>query len=330
MAGQLWVTNSLGGFMYSDELSKNLRTALTPLCKFRQFCDAKDASKKAKHKGELYHWNVYGTLAAGTRVLAETATIPEDNFTITQGTLTVTEYGRSVPFTQKLDNLSAHPVKEIIRKVLRFDAQRAFDCGAHAQFNACKLRVVPTAGTSVTAVTLTTNGTATLTNNTQFQKEHVGLVVHTMRERNIPGFAGDDYLALGWPTTYATLEDDLEAVSQYTTEGYKKIVSGEIGRYRGMRFVEQTCIPKGGAADSGTYDAWANTADAWDNAKSDWIYFLGEDTVTEGIVVPEEMRGKIPSDYGRSMGVAWYYLGGFGLVHTDAANGRIIKWDSAS
>ena len=47
-----------------------------------------------------------------------------------------------------------------------------------------------------------------------------------------------------------------------------------------------------------------------------------------GVAVPEEMRGKIPTDYGRSKGVAWYYLGGFGLVQTQASQGRIVKWDS--
>ena len=35
MAGQIWVTNSLGGYMYSDNLSKVLRQAVQPLCKFR-------------------------------------------------------------------------------------------------------------------------------------------------------------------------------------------------------------------------------------------------------------------------------------------------------
>ena len=35
-----------------------------------------------------------------------------------------------------------------------------------------------------------------------------------------------------------------------------------------------------------------------------------------------EVRAKIPGDYGRSRGIAWYYLGGFGLVHTDALNRR--------
>lgn len=41
---------------------------------------------------------------------------------------------------------------------------------------------------------------------------------------------------------------------------------------------------------------------------------------------------KIPSDYGRSMGVAWYYLGGFGIVHnsSDTTQGRIVKWGSTT
>jgi len=50
--------------------------------------------------------------------------------------------------------------------------------------------------------------------------------------------------------------------------------------------------------------------------------------VAEAVCVPEEMRGKIPTDYGRSKGVAWYYLGGFGIVHTNVAQTRIIKWAS--
>ena len=58
MTGQVWVTNSLGGLMYSDELSDVLRCAVQPLVKLRQFCDAKDATEKGLHAGENYHWNV--------------------------------------------------------------------------------------------------------------------------------------------------------------------------------------------------------------------------------------------------------------------------------
>ena len=295
-----------------------------------QFCDVKDATQQGLKKGDTFHWNVYSDVTTQGGTLVETNTMPETNFKITQGTLTITEMGNSVPYSGKLDNLSEHPVTEIINKVLKNDAKKAFDIAAHAEFNSTPLRVVPTAGTSTEAVTLTTNGTATLTNNVAFKKQHVGLITDLMKERNIPPYVEDDYYAIAWPSTLRQLKTDLEGVYQYVTQGFQLIMNGEIGRYDNCRFVEQTQIPKGGAADSTTWNASTKTADPWNNGKSDWVFFFGEDTVAEAIAVPEEMRGKIPTDYGRSKGVAWYYLGGFGIVHTDATQARIVKWDSAS
>jgi len=270
-----------------------------------QFCDVKDATQQGLKKGDTFHWNVYSDVTTQGGTLVETNTMPETNFKITQGTLTITEMGNSVPYSGKLDNLSEHPVTEIINKVLKNDAKKAFDIAAHAEFNSTPLRVVPTGGNSTTALTLTTNGTATLTNNVAFQKEHVGLVTDLMKERNIPPYVEDDYYAVAWPSTLRQLKTDLEGVYQYVTQGFQLIMNGEIGKYDNCRFVEQTQIPKGGAADSTTWNASTKTADAWDNGKSDWIFFFGEDTVAEAIAVPEEMRGKIPTDYGRSKGVAW-------------------------
>jgi hypothetical protein len=151
-----------------------------------------------------------------------------------------------------------------------------------------------------------------------------------MKERNIAPYMGDDYLAIGRPTTYRGLKNQLETVKQYTETGLSHIFSGEIGRYENTRFVEQTAIPSGGANDSTTFDPYSGTSDDWNNGLSSWAFFMGGDTVTEAVAVPEEIRAKLPGDYGRSKGIAWYYLGGFGLVHTDALNARIIKWDSAA
>jgi N4-gp56 family major capsid protein len=314
MTGQVWVTNSLGGFMYSDSLSRVLRYSVQPTVKFRQFADIKDAAVQGKGKGDTFHWNVYSDVATQGTTLTETNTMPETNYTITQGTMTITEYGNSVPYTGKLDDLSEQPVKEIIGKVLKNDAKKAFDTAAKAQFAATLLRVAPTSGTDTSAITLTTNGTCTTTNNVAMGKEHVKNIVDTMKERNIPPYINDDYFCLAHPTTLRQLKNDLEGVYKYVDSGFQMIVNGEIGRYENVRFVEQTNIAK----------------EAFTNAKSNWAYFFGDDTVAEGIAVPEEMRGKIPSDYGRSKGIAWYYLGGFGIVHTQAAQTRIVKWDSAA
>jgi hypothetical protein len=215
---------------------------------------------------------------------------------------------------------------------LKNDAVKTFDIAAHAQFNNTLLRVCPAAaGTSTGTLVLTTTGTMTATNNIAFRSTHAKLVSDTMKERNIPAYTGDDYFAIAWTTTFRPVKNDLESIHQYTSEGFRMIMNGEIGRYENIRFIEQSFIPKGGAADSTTWNATTGTADAWTSA-NDWIFFFGQDTVMEGIVVAEEIRAKLPGDYGRSKGVAWYALTGFGIVHADTGftdQARILKWDSA-
>lgn len=314
MAGQIWATNSLGGYMYSDNLSEVLRTAVQPLMRFRQHCDLKDAV--GKNKGESFHWNIYSDVGTQGTTLAEEVEMPKTNFSITQGTVTITEMGNSVPFTGKLDDLSEHPVKEIIKKVLKNDASKALDDSAYDQFNATLLVCQATSGTSTTAVTFETDGGHSVTNNVALGSGHIKAIVDGMKERNIPAWDGSNYGCIARPSTLRNFKNDLEAIYKYVDQGFGMIMNGEVGRYEGVRFMEQTNI----------------ASESWSNAKSDAAFFFGEDTVTEAVAIPEEIRGKIPSDYGRSKGVAWYYLGGFGIIHNDtgAAQNRIVKWDSAA
>lgn len=313
---QVWGTSTLGGYMYADNLSTLLRTALQPMTRFRQFCDVKDASA-GYGKGDTYRWNIYSDVATQGTTLSETVAMPETNFTIAQASLTINEYGNSVPFTQKLDDLSEQPVTEIIHKVLKNDANKAHEAAAHTQFDATLLNVQPTGGNSATAITVETTGTPASANALAMSNVHVKLISDQMKERDIPVYDGRNYMCIGRPSTFRDFKDDLEAIHQYTETGLTNILNGEIGRsYEGIRFFEQTAI----------------ASEAWSGGVSDAAYFFGADTVAEAIVCPEEIRGKIPTDYGRSQGVAWYYLGGFGIVHnqTGAADNRIMKWDSAS
>ena len=197
---------------------------------------------------------------------------------------------------------------------MKTDCSETLDEAAYAQFNATPLVVSPTGGTSTTAVTLVTNGTPTIVNNVAMGKDHVKAVVDIMKERNIPVWQGNDYIATGRPSAFRELKNNLEELHKYVQQGFTMILAGEIGRYEGVRFVEQTNI----------------AAESWSNAKSSQVHFMGSDLVVEGIACPEEVRGKIPSDYGRSKGIAWYYLGGFGLIHSDPTQARIVKWGSAS
>ena len=319
MAGQVWQTNSLGGYMFSVNLSKKLRTALQPMVRFRQFCDAKEAFGLGK--GDTFNWNAYSDIKDQGGTLQETQEMPESNFDISQRSLTVTEYGNSVPYTKKLDDLSEHPVTEIIHKVLKNDARKALDIAAHAQFTASLLRVVGSGASGSEIIEVTENGTPAATDNVALGKEHVKLIADELAERDVPTFDGTNFMGLFRPRALRALKNDLEAIHQYVSEGWHVIMNGEKGRYEGIRFIEQTNV----AAAGGTF----STPDA--TGARDRGFFFGQDTVVEAFSIPEEIRGKIPTDFGRSRGIAWYALLGYGIVHNDSANvaqNRIMVWDS--
>ena len=57
---------------------------------------------------------------------------------------------------------------------------------------------------------------------------------------------------------------------------------------------------------------------------------FGSDSVREKIVTPEEIRIKIPSDFGRDRGIAWYYMGNFKITwnFTNDAEAHIVHISS--
>ena len=330
MAGQLFITNSLGGFLSSFNLSKELRMGVQATEKFRQFADIKDAWGKVTRTGQTFTWDVVPMMSRASRALTETNTIPQGSHTVIQATLTMSERGFSVPYTEFLESLAMLSVRQPIMKVLKYDAMVDLDCLTHQQFNSTPLRVAATA--TADGVTLTTNSSATITNSQAMSTANLKSIVDTMKGRNIPYYTDRDYYAIGRPLAYRVLKNQLEAIHQYTDQGLEMIMNGEIGRFENTRFVEQTVVPTGGAADSTTFDAFTDTGDAWNvSTAGDWVFIFGEDTVCEALHTPEEIRAKIPDDYGRSKGIAWYALVGEGITHnasTDIAQTRILKFDS--
>ena len=329
MAGQLFAVNSLGGFYASFNLSKELREGVQATSKFRQFADIRDAWGKVTRTGQTFTWDTVPMMSRASRALAETNTVGQGNHTIIQGTLTMNERGFSVPYTEMLESLAMVSVRQPIMKVLKYDALCDIDCLVHQQFNATPLRVAASA--TADNVTLTTNSTATLTVSQQLTLTNAKSIVDTMRDRNIPYYTERDYFGIARGRGLRRLKNDLEAIHQYTDDGLTMIMNGEIGRVAGeVRMVEQTVVPAGGAANSTTFDPFTDTSDAWDaTAGPDWAFFFGADTVCEAVHTEEEIRAKVPDDFGRSKGIAWYALLGFGITHTNVTQARIVKWDSA-
>lgn len=327
-SGQLFAVAAQGGYYASYNLSTELRKGVQAVQRFRQFADVKDAWN-AKRNGETFTWDTVPMMSRGNRSLSETNTMPTGSHAVLQGTLTISERGMSIPYTDKLEKLAMVGVRAPIMRVLKYDAACDLDALAWTQFNNTPLRYV---GTTSSTGTLQTASPATATNTSAYNSSHAKNLVDEAKSRNIPPYENGDYYAIARPSALRTFKNNMETLHQYTDTGLTMIMNGEIGRYEQTRYIEQTSIPTGGAADSTAFNAFTETGDAWNGAAtnlSDWVFFFGSDTVAEAVNTPEEIRAKLVDDYGRSKGLAWYYLGGFGLEQTDATQARIIKFDSA-
>ena len=324
MAGEmLWTTQS--GFLTNDKLNKMAQRVAQPMFRFRQFVRFKEAFGKAQ--GENVNWLKISNISDYGRNVAETETMPETKEVVALGTLSVTEIGNSIPFTGKLENLSEFDVARIIREGLIDDHVKVMDGNVEREFNNCLLRYV---GTAAGGGVVTTNGTATKVNTAAMDTTHIRKMVTQLRKRNVPGWTslGGDYVCIASVEASENVSINLQAVAQYTESGYTKIVNGEVGRFHGVRFVEDTFATR----NTYTPATGAVAAKSWGGGFSLDAYMFGSPTVREAVAVPMEIRAKVVTDYGRSKGLAWYFLGGWKIEWdtSGAADTRIIKWDSAS
>jgi len=94
MAGQTWSVGSLGGTGIGavPYLSDRLRYVAQPEWRLRSFVDVKEAI--GKNRGDTWLFDKVGNLATQGTTLIETATMPETNFTVGQGTGTIDEWGK--------------------------------------------------------------------------------------------------------------------------------------------------------------------------------------------------------------------------------------------
>jgi hypothetical protein len=122
-------------------------------------------------------------------------------------------------------------------------------------------------------------------------------IIDQMKKELVPTREDDNYVCVASTNSIRGLYDFFEAKAQLTT--LDPLYRGEVGRYYGCRFVEETNFLSNAKGSNGIYGE---------------AVFFGADAVREGLAVPEEIRVGIPADYGRDQGIAWYALLGFQQV----------------
>jgi N4-gp56 family major capsid protein len=236
--------------------------------------------------------------------------------TLTTIAITVSEWGRAVPYTSLSEDLSVFNTENTIQRVLKDQMKLVLDGAAAYAFKQAKIKAIPTGASSMT---FDTDGTASTTASANFNVYHVETIRdYLFQTLYVPPYSGDDYIGLITTKAKRGVMSDpaWEPWHRYTDPEAK--YNSEIGRLENIRFIE------------------VNNSNALDNSigsggvLGEGVIF-GADAVTMAVAVDPELRAEPPRDFGRQKAVAWYGILEFGQVWDTANPGeaRIIHLASA-
>lgn len=315
MAQFTWAFDAPTGVYKNHAMSEQLRFAAIAETKFMQFVVPEPGY--GKKRGESVTITRISKLAVPTSgVLNENIGIPEDVLSLTTVAITVVEWGRSVPYTSLSQDLAEFNIENIVQRALKDQMKVVLDNAAASAFKTAQVKAQMT---GISSVNFDTGGSATqtaLANLNMFGVESIRDYMYSTL--NIPPFEGDDYICLVSTKAKRGVMNDpaWEPWHRYTDPEAK--YNSEIGRMENIRFIE---INNTGALSSHPGASQTVQGEA---------VFFGADAVAMAVAEDPELRARIPADYGRSRGVAWYGILQFGLVWTtgNAGEARVIHLNS--
>lgn len=229
--------------------------------------------------------------------LSETEKIPEDLFVITTKTIVVDDWGRAVPFTSFAQDLTFFDLENSVQGRLKDQLGLVYDKEAATAFKLAKIKYAPT---GLQANNIATNGTfgatATVNMNVWHAEEIRDYMFDTLRVPKIDGSYVGIFRTLG--LRGIKRDPAFDEWHKYTDPQAK--YNSEIGRMEEIRFIESNHSTALGKVGSGS-------------VLGEGVVF-GQDSVAYVEVEAPELRAKMPDDYGRSKGVAWYGIMALDIV----------------
>lgn len=310
MAQQLWVTNTLGGYMGNEKLSEKLRFAVEPIMRFRQFCTLKE--ELGKNRNDTVFFDKISKVQTTGGTLVETTTMPRTNFIVGRGTAVVNELGNSVPFTGKLEALSEFNVDNAVHKVLRDDQAAVIDNQVATQFKNTLAKYVcsGTATYQLATAGSVTHTAGSATGHGNLNDYHIKNICDQLRTWNVPAVDNQgNFVCISSVAALRGIKDDSKWIDAYKYAKPEQLFTNECGKYYNCRFVEETNVLDSTVGGS---------------SYGEFVFF-GDDSVMEIVTIPEEVRYDIPKDFGRDKAIAWYALLGFKLVWCGTSTGDSVS-----
>jgi len=314
MAQFTWAFDAPTGTYKSHAMSKRLYWAALENSVFMDHTSTvKDYGRK---KGETVTLTRISTVSEPTSAnLTEGERIPEDEHNISTTSITVTEIGRSVPYTSLSEDLSFFDLDNSIQRRLRDQMRLVMDTKAATAFKTAQVKYIPT---GLAAGTFDTDGTASTTATANWNVFHIEEVRDYLFDTlYTPPVEGDDYVAIFRTLGLRGIKRDpaWEEWHKYTDPQAK--FNNEIGRVEQVRHIE-------------TNHANALAKKGTGSALGEGVVF-GADNIAMAEVLTPELRAAQPDDFGRSRAVAWYGILEFGIIWdtANAGEARIVHVTSA-
>lgn len=309
-----WVFDAPTGTYKNRALSSKLYAAALAEAHFVEH--TLPQSEFGKKKGESITITRVRNLNVPTNAkLDELRQIPEDELALATTSITVSEWGRAVPFTSFSADLSEFNIENSVQNALKNQLKLVLDNAAAAAFKQAKVKYVPT-GAATNSIT--TNGVPGATASANLNMWHVEEIRDYMYDTlNIPPAVGDDYVAIFRTLGLRGLKRDADWKDWYKYTDPSTKFNSEVGRVEGIRFIETNNSGALGKVGTGS-------------VLGEGVVF-GADSVAMAEVLTPELRAKMPTDYGRSLGVAWYGIFEFGLIWDtgNVGEARVVHVTSA-
>jgi|TARA_R100000750_G_C2342833_1_gene94929 N4-gp56 family major capsid protein len=316
MAQFQWTLDAPTGVFKSHAMSKRLYMAALENAVFMDFVQGVDGY--GRKKGDTVTLTRIATIAEPSSPdLTEGNRIPEDTYSISTTSITVTEIGRSVPFTSFAEDLTFFDLDNGIQRRLRDQMGLSLDTKAATAFKTGKVKYAPT---GLAAGTFDTDGTQSTTATANWNVFHVEEIRDYLFDTlHAPAWEGDDYIAIFRTLGLRGIKRDpaWEEWHKYTDPQAK--FNNEIGKIEDVRHIE-------------TNHANALSKVGTGSVLGEGVVF-GSDAVAMAEVLTPEIRAQVNvgHDFGRSNAAAWYGILNFGIIWdtANAGEARIVHVNSA-
>lgn len=206
--------------------SADLEMTATPMMVFDQFTEEKRDFKA--DKGQQVVWTIYRQLAPSISALTETVDVDGSQIQDFQVNFSVNEYGYAIGTTEKINLLSYFgPIQNIVNSLLAPQMAHTVDIIARNAFWAGAPTTYANGATSRSALTTSDVATIDIVKKEAFRLSS---------QRVAP--SGGDYICVTHPSVIYDLREDSLWENAGVYSDPSRLVTGEVGRIYGVRFVQ--------------------------------------------------------------------------------------------